>query len=78
MPVIILWAPSDATFPGIVLMTGTAVAAVMTGVNLQTRRAYLAALEDRAARLENERDQQARLAVARLRYSSRLPDLPPA
>jgi signal transduction histidine kinase len=64
VPAIILWAPSDATFPGIVLMTGTAVAAVMTGVNLQTRRAYLAALEDRAARLENERDQQARLAVA--------------
>ena len=36
----------------------------MTGVNLQTRRAYLAALEDRTARLEKEQDQQAQLAVA--------------
>src|SRR5216683_1073887 len=39
VPAIILWAPSDATFPGIVLMTGTAVAAVMTGVNQQARLA---------------------------------------
>ena len=45
-------------------MTGTAAAAVMTGVYLQTRRAYLAGLEDRAARLEAERDPQAQLAVA--------------
>ena len=47
-----------------VLVTGTAAAAVMAGINVQTRRAYLAALEDRAARLERDRDQQARLAVA--------------
>jgi signal transduction histidine kinase len=46
------------------LLTGTAAASVMTGVNLRTRRAYLAALEDRAARLEKEKDQQAQLAVA--------------
>jgi signal transduction histidine kinase len=64
VPAIILWSPADAKIPGILLITGTGIAAVMTGVNLQTRRAYLAALEDRAARLENEQDQQARLAVA--------------
>jgi signal transduction histidine kinase len=61
---ITLWAPADAITPGILLITGTGVAALMTGVNTQTRRAYLAALEDRAARLEREQDQQARLAVA--------------
>jgi signal transduction histidine kinase len=43
---------------------GTVVAAVASGVAVRTRRAYLIALEDRAARLEVERDQRARLAVA--------------
>jgi signal transduction histidine kinase len=58
------WAPGSAIVAGLVLTTGTAAAAVMLGINRQTRRAYLAALEERAARLEHERDQQARLAVA--------------
>ncbi len=61
---LVRWSPRGAALPGIALMTGTAVAAVMTGFNGQTRRAYLAALEERAARLEFERDQQAKLAVA--------------
>jgi signal transduction histidine kinase len=43
---------------------GTAAAAVGFGVAARTRRAYLIALEDRAARLEVERDQRTRLAVA--------------
>lgn len=64
VPTLALWSPPGAALPGVALMAGTAVAAVMTGVNRQTRHAYLAALEDRAARLEFERDQQARLAVA--------------
>jgi signal transduction histidine kinase len=64
---VLRWAPHGTYLPAFVLMTGTATAAVMTGVNLQTRRAYLAALEDRAARLERDRDQQARLAVAQER-----------
>jgi signal transduction histidine kinase len=34
------------------------------GDNLRTRRAYLAALEERAERLERERDEQSRRAVA--------------
>ncbi|MGN9809582.1 sensor histidine kinase [Micromonospora sp. BQ11] len=46
------------------LAIGTLVAAVASGVAVRTRRAYLIALEDRAARLEVERDQRARLAVA--------------
>jgi signal transduction histidine kinase len=64
LPTLIRWAPPGASLPAILLMTGTAAAAVMTGVNLQTRRAYLAALEEKAARLEKEQDQQAQLAVA--------------
>jgi signal transduction histidine kinase len=46
------------------LVLGTAFGAVASGVAVRTRRAYLIALEDRAARLEIERDQRARLAVA--------------
>jgi signal transduction histidine kinase len=46
------------------LALGMSVAAVASGVAVRTRRAYLIALEDRAARLEIERDQRARLAVA--------------
>ena len=64
VPTLVRWSPSAAVLPGTLLLTGTAVASVMTGVNLKTRRAYLAALEDRAARLEKEQDQQAQLAVA--------------
>ncbi|MBL7496225.1 histidine kinase [Frankia sp. CN7] len=40
------------------------VTAGVLGVNVNTRRAYLASVADRAARLERERDQQARLAAA--------------
>ena len=47
-----------------VLLTGMATAASVLGVNVQTRRAYLASLEERAAQLERERDQQGRLAAA--------------
>jgi signal transduction histidine kinase len=64
IPTLVRWSPAGATLAGAVLLTGTAAAAVMAGLNVQTRRAYLAAVEDRAARLERERDQQARLAVA--------------
>ncbi|MFG1904601.1 sensor histidine kinase [Micromonospora carbonacea] len=46
------------------LVLGTSMAAVASGVAVRTRRAYLIALEDRAARLEVEQDQRARLAVA--------------
>ncbi|MBU2667285.1 two-component sensor histidine kinase [Actinoplanes bogorensis] len=46
------------------LVIGTEAAAVASGVAVRTRRAYLIALEDRAERLEVERDQRARLAVA--------------
>ncbi|MHA6758060.1 sensor histidine kinase [Streptacidiphilus sp. PAMC 29251] len=47
-----------------VLYSGTVVAAVVLGLNTRGRRARLAVLEQRAADLERERDQQAALAVA--------------
>jgi signal transduction histidine kinase len=47
-----------------VLLSGTAAAAGFSGANVRTRRAYLASVEQRAATLEVERDQQARLAAA--------------
>jgi signal transduction histidine kinase len=46
------------------LLTGLVVAAGVLGINVQVRRAYLAEVEARAKRLEFERDQQGRLAVA--------------
>jgi signal transduction histidine kinase len=39
-------------------------AALFLGINLRNRRAYLASLRERAARLERERDQQATIATA--------------
>jgi signal transduction histidine kinase len=46
-------------------------------MNMRIRRAYLASLEERAARLEAERDQQARLAAAaeRARISREMHDV---
>ena len=60
---VVTLAPASVIVTGAVLTTGTAAAAVGLGISQQTRRAYLAALEERAARLEFERDQQARLAA---------------
>ncbi|WP_018501572.1 sensor histidine kinase [Parafrankia discariae] len=50
-----------------VFLGALGVTAGVLGVNVNTRRAYLTALADRAARLERDRDQQARLAAARER-----------
>ncbi|AEW98204.1 sensor histidine kinase [Streptantibioticus cattleyicolor] len=49
---------------GFAALCAMAVAAGAIGLYVRGRRAYLAALEDRAARLERERDQRAQLAVA--------------
>ncbi|MFG2914858.1 sensor histidine kinase [Kitasatospora sp. NPDC048298] len=58
------WAPDGAFLTPLVALTATTVAAAVLGVNARTTRAYLAALEERAARLERDREQRARLAVA--------------
>lgn len=54
-------ARSGTTF---VALSALATVAMVLGLNMRSRRARLAALEDRAVRLERERDQQAQLAVA--------------
>jgi hypothetical protein len=53
------------------LLSAYAAVAGFAGYYARTRRAYLAALEDRAGRLERERDQQAQLAAAAERSGSR-------
>ncbi|MCL8012649.1 sensor histidine kinase [Streptomyces sp. AS02] len=49
---------------GLFFLLGTATAAMAIGLTLRIRRMYLAALEDRARRLEVERDQRVRLTAA--------------
>ncbi len=58
------WATEGAFLTPFVAVTAMVVAAAVLGANVRTTRAYLAALEERAARLEQQQDQQARLAVA--------------
>ncbi|MEU3571586.1 histidine kinase [Kitasatospora sp. NPDC036755] len=58
------WAPDDAFPTLLVALTAMTVAAAALGVNERTTRAYLTAVEEHAARLENEQEQQARLAAA--------------
>ncbi|MEW2274295.1 sensor histidine kinase [Streptomyces griseofuscus] len=56
-PVVSVW---DALF----FLLSTATAALAVGLTVRTRRAQLAGLRERAARLETERDQRVRLATA--------------
>ncbi|MFD5270497.1 sensor histidine kinase [Streptomyces sp. NPDC058335] len=58
------WAAEGAFPTTFVAATAMVVAAAVLGVNVRTKGVYLAALEERAARLEHEQEQQARLAVA--------------
>jgi signal transduction histidine kinase len=58
------FAPAGTVVWAWVLISGLTAAAGVIGFNMRTRRAYLTALEDRAARAELERDQQAQLAAA--------------
>ncbi len=57
------WAPSDPVKVWIGL-SGLVVAAGVFGISIRQRRALLASLHERAARLEFERDQEGRLAAA--------------
>ncbi|WP_175408965.1 sensor histidine kinase [Streptomyces sp. TRM64462] len=62
---------------GTVVMTVPFVLAWVLGDSMRTRRAYLAQLEERAARLEREREAQAKVAVAaeRARIARELHDV---
>ena len=67
----------DGVIASIVFLSGLVAAALFAGITGQTRRQYLAALVDRAARLEHERDQQALLAATaeRTRMARELHDV---
>jgi signal transduction histidine kinase len=53
-----------ATVTAFIAVTAVTVTTALIGLNQRTRHAYLSALEERADRLERDRDQRARLAVA--------------
>jgi signal transduction histidine kinase len=57
------WSPTDVTKYWIGL-TALGVASAVLGVSIRQRRALLASLQERAARLEFERDQEGRLGAA--------------
>lgn len=61
---VLLLAPVEHPFLGLFFLLGTATAAIAIGLTLRIRRLYLAALEDRATRLEIEQDQRVRLTTA--------------
>ena len=63
LAVTIRWAIEKPLYAFIGL-SALATAAAVLGVNTRNRRALVASLEERAARLEYERDQQGRLAAA--------------
>ena len=61
---LVLILPVEHPWTGAFFMIGTGTAAVAVALTVRTRAAYLAALEDRARRLEVERDQRERLTAA--------------
>ncbi len=76
------WAPAGLSvlnwiMVGSIMMTGPALIAWVLGDSMRYRRAYYIALEDRAARLERERDAQAQIAAAteRARIARELHDV---
>ena len=60
-----LLAAADLRVDAVVLPLGVTAGAWLLGDNLRTRRAYLSELEAKAVRLEAEREEEARRAVAR-------------
>ncbi|MEE1756715.1 sensor histidine kinase [Streptomyces sp. SP18CS02] len=75
------WPVEDVSVPGkiffTVVMTVPFVLAWVLGDSLRTRRAYFAQLEERASRLEREREAQSKVAVAaeRARIARELHDV---
>jgi signal transduction histidine kinase len=71
------FSPARGPIASLVFLTGLAAAAFFIGTSVQNRRAHLDALVDRAAWLERERDQQARLVATaeRARIARELHDI---
>ncbi|WP_212995555.1 sensor histidine kinase [Winogradskya consettensis] len=61
---VLRFVPFERGLVGLFLLLGTTTAAASLGLVVRTRGAYLTALEDRATRLEVERDQRIRLTTA--------------
>jgi signal transduction histidine kinase len=61
---VVRFGPPNNQVWAFVFISVLVMAAGLIGYNIRTRRAYLAGLEDRAARLERERGQEAELAAA--------------
>jgi signal transduction histidine kinase len=79
---IAVWRPGTGTLlnwlvTGGIIFAGSSLIAWVLGDSMRYRRAYYAALEDRAARLERERDAQAQIAAAaeRARIARELHDV---
>jgi signal transduction histidine kinase len=77
-----VWVPSSVSplnrvLLATVIFSGTALVAWVLGDSMRYRRAYLTSLEDRAARLERERDAQAQISAAaeRARIARELHDV---
>ena len=75
MPVLTANALGDG--PTVIVVGGALLPAWVLGDSMRIRRAYLASVEERAARLERERDQQVQLAAAaeRSRIARELHDI---
>lgn len=58
------FAPRGSIDDATILLTGLAASALLLGTTVRAQRSHLAALEDRASRLEREQAQQAELAAA--------------
>jgi signal transduction histidine kinase len=61
---VVAWIVSAHPWGSLVPVNAVLIATALLGTNVSTRRAYLEQLEERARRLERERDQQAQLATA--------------
>lgn len=62
--VAVRFAPAASVNDAFVILSGLAAAAFFLGTTVRAQRRYLASIEDRAQRLEQERAQQAQLAAA--------------
>jgi signal transduction histidine kinase len=61
---VLRWAADRDGINAFIALSGLTVAAAVLGINVRHRRALLASLQERADRLEYERDQQGRLSAA--------------
>ncbi|GAA4435557.1 sensor histidine kinase [Phytohabitans houttuyneae] len=64
VPALVVFVADGPHWTALGFVTSVLAATVLLGIAVRTRRAYMEELEERARRLERERDQQAQIAVA--------------